>query len=258
MAKEPVIFSIEKNIARIILNNPEIGNVVNESNLLLIFEFIEKANADNNCRVIVIEGKDKIFCKGMDFKNLLKNSDQITDDFSEPYKQTILKIRNSPKPVIAKVNGEVLAGGMGIMLSCDIIIAAGDSTFGLSEVLFGIIPAYVFPLLIERIPFKKARSLIISSKKISSDEAYRIGIIDDCCDEGNIDKLEKFYTKRILYSSPEALAVTKKYSDKLTKNQINDELDFAQRQLTELLRNKKNIEAIKKFTNGEKPEWAVK
>jgi polyketide biosynthesis enoyl-CoA hydratase PksH len=256
--KENVLYILEKHVGRIILNNPENGNVVNESNLLLISEYVERANLDNDCRVIVIEGKDKVFCKGMDFKNLLNKSKKITDDFSFPYKETIKKIRNSLKPVIAKVNGEVLAGGMGIMLACDIIIASADSTFGLSEVLFGIIPAYVFPLLTERIPFKKARYFILSSKKINSGEALRTGIIDDSCDESGIDKLEKNYIKRLLYSSPDALKLVKTYSVRISDNQIDKKLDIAQKQLTDLLKDEKNINAIKNFIDGNKPEWAVK
>ena len=116
----------------------------------------------------------------MDFKNLLKNVNQgIKDEFHEPYKDVVKIIRNSTKPIIAKIDGDVLAGGMGIALACDIILATNRSLFGLSEVLFGIIPAYVFPLLLERVNYKKARFLILTSKRLNANDAMKYGIIDE-------------------------------------------------------------------------------
>jgi len=254
-----VLYEKKSYVARIILNKPQSGNVVNSENLSLILKYLNDSINSDDCRVIVIQGREKVFCRGMDFKNLLSNSDaEISNDFSEPYKNVVKMLRNSPKPVIAKIDGDVLAGGMGIALACDIVIAAKSSVFGLSEVLFGIIPAYVFPLLLERVPFKKARFLILSSKRFNAEDAYKYGIIDEITDDDKLDKTEKDLIKRLLYSSPDALRITKKYSDELIDSHFDEAIDFAQKQLTELLNNKDNITAIKKFLDGEKPSWAVK
>lgn len=253
-----VIYDKTSYVANIILNKPDNGNVVNNENLFLIKKYLNDAISSEDIRLIVIEGKDQIFCRGMDFKNLLKNADkEIKDTFHEPYKDVVKTIRNSPKPVIAKIDGDVLAGGMGIALACDIIIATNRSLFGLSEVLFGIIPAYVFPLLLERVNYKKARFLILTSKRLKAIDAYKYGIIDELCEDDKINKITKDYIKRLLYSSPDALKLTKEYSDKLTDNKFDQAIDYAQKQLTELLNNNKNINAIKLFLEGEKPEWAV-
>lgn len=260
MAENPSVLSVTKSyVTRIILNNPENGNAVNNDNLPLIHKYLLEAINSDECRVIVIEGRDGIFCRGMDFKNLINNAadSEIKAEFSTPYKDVVLTIRNSPKPVIAKVEGEVLAGGMGIALACDIIIASESSTFGLSEVLFGIIPAYVFPFLVERVPYKKARFLILSSRRFGSDEAFRYGMVDEIAPDDKIERVLKNYLKRLLYSSPEALALTKSYSDELTNCKIEEAVDFAQKQLTELLNNPENINTIKDFLEGEKPKWAV-
>ncbi len=256
-----VLMTIEKNIARIVLNNPQNGNVVNNENLSLMLEFLETANNDHRCKVIVIEGKDKVFCKGMDFKNLLGNLEEnkkIDIEFSSPYKNVIKSIRNSNKPVIAKVDGEVVAGGMGILLACDIIIASKTSTFCLSEVLFGIIPAYIFPLLLERISYKRSRFLILSSITLDGEDALRYGIVDEIGESEDLNKIEKKYTKRLSFASSSALSFLKKYSEILTDNKMDQYLDYAQRQLTELLNDNQNIDRIKKFMNGgrlDRNEW---
>jgi len=253
-----VIRELHNNVLFITLNNPENGNTVNNDNLSLLKDFLLEGIGNNECRVIVIEGKNGIFSRGMDFKNLLKNADNgIKEDFSTPYKDVVKIIRNSPKPVIGKIDGDVLAGGMGIALACDILIATKRSIFGLSEVLFGIIPAYVYPFLLERVSFKKARNLVLSSKRFDAFTAYELGIIDEVVEDDKIDKKLKEYLQRLLYSSPKALALTKKYADELTNNKIDEALDYAQKQLTELLNNKDNINTIKSFLEGEKPPWAL-
>ena len=256
--EKSVLLEIKSFVAKITLNNPNNGNTVNDDNLNLLFRFLNDAILSKDVRIIVIEGKDQIFCKGMDFKNLLKKyQNGIKSDFSSPYKQVIKTIRNSSKPVIAKIDGDVLAGGMGIALACDIILATRRSIFGLSEVLFGIIPAYVFPLLLERVSYKKARFLVLSSKCLNAEQAFEMGIVDELAEDDKIDKLLKDYLKRILYSSPEALSLTKSYSDELVRSNFDEQIDFAQKQLTELLNDDKNIAAIKSFIEGEKPEWAI-
>lgn len=260
-SKEPSVIQHTHNfVSFITLNNPQNGNAVNNDNLPLLFDHIKESIDSDECRIIVIQGKDKVFCRGMDFKNLIKNTDfnaKIKNEFTDPYKNVVKIIRNSPKPVIAAIDGDVLAGGMGIALSCDIILSTKSSIFGLSEVLFGIIPAYVFPVLLERVSYKRARYMILSSKRFTAQEAYEFGMVDNIADDDKLDKTLKNYLKRLLYSSPNALALTKEYSDKLSDNDIDRSLDIAQKQLTELLNNKDNINTIKLFLEGEKPKWAV-
>ena len=147
---------------------------------------------------------------------------------------------------------------MGIALACDMVFATKRSIFGLSEVIFGIIPAYVFPFLLERVPFKKARFIVLSSSKFSAEEFYRLGIIDEIAEDEKLEKVLTKYIKRLLCSSPSALALTKSYSDFIFKQNINDAVKTAANQLTELLNEKKNIQAIKSFVDGESIPWMVK
>lgn len=256
---DSVLYELKNYVSYITLNRPEKGNVVNNENLPLISHYIEEANKNPDCRIIILQGKDGVFCRGMDFLNLIKNtkSGEIKKEFTDPYKFAVKSIRNSNKPVIGAIDGEVLAGGMGLALACDIVIATEKSSFGLSEVLFGIIPAFVFPFLLERVSYKRARYLVLSSKKISANEAYYFGIVDEVVSEEKFNKTIKDTIKRLLYSSPDALSLTKRYSDQLTNNKIDESVEFAQNQLTELLNIQKNIDVIKAFIDGERPEWAV-
>lgn len=255
---EVVVKEIKSHVITITLNNPEKGNVVNNDNLFLLKKFVDEANNDDDIRVIVIRGRDGVFSRGMDFKNMLSHSNEITEDFSRPYLDTVMAIRNSKKPVIAAVDGDVLAGGMGIMLACDIVIATRRSSFGLSEVIFGLIPALVFPLLLERLSLKRARSMVISSKRVTTEDAVNIGLIDEVVEDDKLDKKLVEYFQRLLFSSPEALSLVKEYTDRITDNKIQEKMEEANRQLTELLQQEKNLDAIRSFLDGEKLSWSTR
>lgn len=257
---DAVLYNVHCRTARITLNRPETGNVVNEENLTQLHDFIARAEADEDIRAVVIEGKDGVFSRGMDFRFMLNRSDEqgISMDFGAPYAKAVLKIRNSIKPVIAAVDGEALAGGTGIALACDIVIATERSAFGLSEVLFGIIPAYVFPLLLERVSIKRARCMVLSSEKLSAKQAERFGIFDRVVENGAMEKALTGVLKRLLFASPDALAVVKTYSDDIFGRKLDDAMARAEHQLSTLLRDKRNTDAVRTFMDGEMPAFAAR
>lgn len=256
---EALLYEVHCHVARITLNRPETGNLVNDESLTLLHEMVSRADADPDIRAIVIEGKDKVFSRGMDFGFMLKRSDNegIADDFGEPYARAVLKIRNATKPVIAAVDGDITAGGTGIALACDIVIATERTSFGLSEVLFGIIPAYVFPLLLERVSLKRARYLVLSSERLKAKDAKRFGIFDEIAEDDELEKTVSSVLKRLLFASPDALAAVKKYSDDIFGKKMEDAMAAAGRQLSTLLRDPKSIEAINAFLDGEKPSFSI-
>ena len=257
---DSVLYSVHCHTARITLNRPEAGNVVNEENLVQLHDFVVRAEEDPDIRAIVIEGRDGVFSRGMDFRFMLgKASDEgISMDFGAPYAKAVLKIRDCKKPVVAAVDGEVLAGGTGIALACDIVIATERSVFGLSEVLFGIIPAYVFPLLLERVTIKRARYMVLSSEKLNAKEAKRFGIFDQVVDDDGLEKALTAVLKRLLFASPDALATVKAYSDDIFGRKLEDAMERAEKQLSTLLQDSRNTDAVKAFMDGEMPAFAMR
>ncbi len=257
---DAVLFDLHSHVARITLNRPEKGNVVNQENLEMLREYLLAAEQDKECRAVVIQGREGVFSRGMDFGFMLKQSEKegIDLDFGAPYARAVLQIRNSSKPVIAAVDGEVLAGGTGIALAADIVVATERSVFGLSEVLFGIIPAYVFPLLLERVSFKRARCMVLSSAKFDARTAFQFGVFDEVVPEERLEKTLTGHLKRLLFASPDALAAVKRYSDDIFGEKMDDAMKKAANQLSSLLKETKNTDAIKAFMEGEMMPWAVR
>jgi enoyl-CoA hydratase/carnithine racemase len=116
----------------------------------------------------------------------------------------------------------------------------------------------VFPLLLERVTFKRARHLVLSSQKLTAKEARAFGLFDEVVPDGKLEKALTARLKRLLYASPEALAVAKTYSDLIKDQPIETAMQTAANQLADLLREKKNTDAIEAFMQGEKMPWAVR
>ena len=257
---DPVLYDFHSHVARITLNRPEKGNVVNLDNLNQLHDYIEKAEADPECRAIVLEGSGGVFSRGMDFGFMLNRSETegIDADFGAPYARAVLKIRSSCKPVIAAIDGEVVAGGTGLALASDIVIATERSRFGLTEVLFGIIPAYVFPLLLERVSLKRARYLVLTSEKLTAQEALTFGIFDRTVPDDALEKAVTATLKRLLFASPDALSVVKTYSDDIFQKKMDNAMARAALQLSTLLKDSRNTDAIKAFMAGDTMPWVKK
>lgn len=254
-----VRYGVHDHVARITLCRPERGNVVNLELLTALEQRLAEAGADRDVRAVVLEGSGGVFCRGMDFRALLaaRSAGQVDEAFSAPYARVALAIRDSAKPVVAAVDGEVLAGGMGLALACDAVLATRRSTFALSEVLFGLIPAYVFPFLLERVPLKRARYLTVASRRLEAEEAARFGLVDELVDDDGLERKLTELLRRLLASSPDALALVKRYSDLVAREPIADAVRAASAQLTALLNQRETVDAIAAFLDGEGMAWAA-
>lgn len=139
---------------------------------------------ENNAAVssIIITGEGKAFCAGADLtylKSLQSNSLRENEKDSEVIAELFLSLYECNKPTVAAVNGPAIAGGCGLAIACDYVIAKKDSaTFGFTEVKIGFVPAIISFLLLKRLPEAKARQLLISGTILSAEEAQIVGLVD--------------------------------------------------------------------------------
>ncbi len=248
----------DSQAAVITLNKSEEGNRLDLETLEHLSSTFNKSSLDNNVRVILLRSNGNTFCTGMDLvqlQNLKAGMDRAEKALSL-YVDLLSAIYNSPKPVICLVNGDVKAGGVGLMSACDIIIASNDSNFELSEVLFGLIPANVLPYLFSlRITPQKARYLILSSKRISAAEAHRLNLVDEIFPRHELEKAVRTVIKRLFRSSPGALAETKAFTKMLLGKELDTARELAKEKLLELIKRPEVIHAVTAFNEGSVPDW---
>lgn len=166
--------------------------------------------------LIIIEGQKGIFNHGMD---LQKNPQQNFDTFSRLFFDLLSRLYQSPKVVISLVDGQVVAGGMGIIAASDIVIASQQSQFSLSEALWGLIPCTIAPFIINRIGKHQTRTLTLSTLPISSEKAYHLGLVDYVELNTSTHSYLKSLVKRIEKINPITLSQIKPFFDVLDGHQ---------------------------------------
>ena len=172
----------DSNLAVITMQHSSWGNRLNKKNLEDLYQAIYTSIKDPEVRALLLRSNGSRFCLGMDLNYLqdVRKDKKRIEKAIELYTDVLSTIYKSPKPVIALIEGEVKAGGIGLIAACDIVIASENSSFALSEVLLGLIPANVLPyLLCLRIPPQKAKYLILTAKKISAREAEILNLVDE-------------------------------------------------------------------------------
>ncbi len=159
-------------------------NSINECFLKELNDVLNSAEKDPSCRLVVLEGQKGFFCTGMDFEEFINIRTDIDEDYKDNspsnnlFMETIKRLTLSPKVIISKVDGQVMAGGIGITAASDLVIATPDSQFSLSEALWGLLPSMVLPYLIRRIGFQKAYSMTLTTLPVYSQEAYDMSLVD--------------------------------------------------------------------------------
>lgn len=191
---------------------PEAGNAINQPLVQELTMMLDAVEQEETINVVVLEGLPEIFCSGMDFQEYVageQKEEQRTADFF----QFLRRLAESAKIIVAKVEGKVNAGGIGLVAVCDFVVADQGATFALSELLFGLLPAMVMPFLIQRVGLQKAKLLALTTQPISAAEAHRWGLVDEC--GADVNQLLRAYLQRWRRLTPQAIQRLKRYLHQL-------------------------------------------
>lgn len=209
MPENLVDYRVESGIAILELNNPP-ANSYNHEMMRELDACVLKARFDESVHVLVITGKgDKFFSGGADIKMLQENSANYLYNFGLHGNETLLRLENTPKLVIAALNGHAMGGGLEIAMACDLRVAKkGNSKIGLPEVNLGVLPGMGgtqrLPRLIGR---TKAMELMASGAAISFEEGWQLGLINHIFDaEGFGDKVME-YAKQFVAPKKASMSV---------------------------------------------------
>ncbi|MDP3150124.1 MAG: enoyl-CoA hydratase/isomerase family protein [Ignavibacteria bacterium] len=177
-----ILIEVKGRIGIIRLNNPAKRNALSPELINDFISALTQLEKDEEVSAIIITGEGKAFCAGADLsylKTLQSNSLRENDDDSALIAKLFTSLYECNKPTIAAVNGPAIAGGCGLAIACDYVIAKKDfATFGFTEAKIGFVPAIISFLLLKRLPEVKARQLLISGSILSAEEARNFGLID--------------------------------------------------------------------------------
>lgn len=208
-----VLFEMREGVAYVTMNRPEKRNALNEEIVTGLKAALRLANADEATRCIVLRGAGSDFCAGADLSALQKIAGaSVADNLEDAQSLADLfrLIRELDVPVIAAVRGRALAGGSGLALACDIVLAERDARFGFPEVKIGFVPAMVMAILRRSASEKKAFELITTGVEISAGEAAQFGLVNHVFESDKFDAEVESFAQGFAKMSRSALSLSKK------------------------------------------------
>lgn len=166
------------------LNRPSQKNALNAAILQELNKALDDAESHSSCRMIVLQGNPELFCSGMDLQEIaLAANKQNTRDWTQLYMHTLKRLSTTPKVVVAHIDGKVLAGGIGLVVASDWVVATARSQFKLTEALWGLVPAMVAPFLIRKIGYQSAFSMALTCRTVTAQEAQALHLVDELSEQ---------------------------------------------------------------------------
>ena len=256
MTEPHLLYSVEKNVARLIINREAQRNAISLEAIELFSKCLDEAEKDENVRVILITGSgDKAFCSGADLGGAVDG--KIQQGFKS-YARLITRLSSYPKPVVARINGACMAGGMGLMLACDIVIAKKDAKFGTPEINVGLWPMMIGALIYRNVLRKKAMEMILLGERLTADQALSMGLITRVVQPDELDGEVDQILKSLAAKSPIGMKIGKEAFYAMADMPFEQAVDFLSDKIAEVAATDDAREGITAFIEKRKPEFKGK
>jgi enoyl-CoA hydratase/carnithine racemase len=255
-AAEPAVLHERRGTALwIVINRPERRNAINAEVIAGIREGYRVAHADPAVRVIVLTGAgDKAFCAGAD----LQPGGGFAFDLSKPsldYADLIREASRATLPVIARVRGACMAGGMGLLAMTDLAVAATDARFGLPEVKVGVFPMQVMSLLQIMVPRRKAREWALVGEPFGAEEAVASGLVNCAVPPEELDSRVQALVDALARNSPTALRRGKAALKAIESMSFEEALAHTESQIVTLSMTEDAREGRQAYNEKRPPRW---
>lgn len=259
--QDPVLYDVMKNnVARLTINRAEARNALGPDVLAGIHEGLKRALADADIRAVLITGAgDRAFSAGGNLKG--GSSGSFKYDYSStkaPFVDLLRTAATGHLPLIARVNGHCLAGGMGILSMCDMAIASSSATFGLPEVKIGMFPMQVGAVIQHLIPRRKLMEMALTGEPITAQEALETDLVNYVVPPEELDAKVDWLLERICNKSPTAVRRGRHAMAAIVDMNVNQALDYMALQLSTLALTQDSAEGLAAFREKRAPKWTGK
>jgi methylglutaconyl-CoA hydratase len=254
-----VLYEVKERVGYITLNRPEKRNALSYEMVSEIKLAFMKAEADADCKIIVIKGSGEAFCAGADLaylQQLQTNTFEENLADSRHLMELFQFIYHSHKVVISQISGPALAGGCGLATVCDFSFATPQSTFGYTEVKIGFVPAIVMVFLVRKVAEKTARQLLLTGDVFDAQKALNYGLINEIVEADALDEtVFKFAQKLCKQASAQSLGLVKEMLANVQSMEVNSALNYAAQTNAKARATEDCKKGIAAFLNKEKLTW---
>lgn len=240
------------------LNRPERRNALNGAVFKALEEALLEADEAPDIRAAVLTGAgDKAFSAGADLKPDTQYTALTLDEgaLEHPYVRFARAVRRFGKPLVARVNGDALAGGLGVLSLCDMAVAADHARFGLPEVRIGLFPLFIVASLRRLIPRRRLMEMAVTGAFFDADAALAMGLVNYVVPAAELDAKTDWLIARILDNAPTAVRRGKAAMSRMWEMTEDDSLSYAQAELALLFPTADHAEGLAAFNEKRKPDW---
>ncbi|NJN54436.1 MAG: hypothetical protein HC804_06590 [Anaerolineae bacterium] len=193
------------SVLTVALNRPAVHNALTPDMMLQLTAVFHDLNARDDVRVVVLTGYGRTFCAGADLSHMLAAGHSTLMDNThdaETIFDLMLMIEQCHKPVVGRVNGTAVGGGVGLVSCCDIVVAVDRAKFSFSEVQLGIVPAVISPFVLEKIGVQHGRELFLTGERFSAQRAKEVGLVQYVVAEEELDAQVASVVAMLLQGAP--------------------------------------------------------
>ena len=248
----------KNSVLTITLNRPEVRNAFNEEMIEELTRCFVAISQDEEVQAIVLTGAGNSFCAGADLhwmKKMLGYSEEENYADARQLDCMFYTIDTCPKPVVAKVNGAALGGGIGFLAVSDLSLASMDAKFGFTEIRLGLIPAVISPYVVRKIGLSHVRQLFLTGEVFSASRAKEIGLVHQVVEAGSLDDRVAQCVEEILKNGPKAQAACKAWLRILAEGDLEKAREQSPRLLAKLRVSPEGQEGIRAFLEKRSPAW---
>jgi methylglutaconyl-CoA hydratase len=248
----------EGSVLRLTLNRPDVRNAFDEELIASLTAAAAQAAEDKSLRAVVLAGTGKTFCAGADIGWMSKaiaytHRENLTD--AEDLARMLERLDTLALPLIGRIHGSALGGGVGLAAVCDMVIAADDTVFALSEVKLGILPAVVAPYVLRKIGVSAARELFLTGARFSAARAQQIGLVHEVVPLAELDAAVDRRVTEILTAGPRAVAIAKALLREIAGANPRDVIGLTTNAIASQRVSEEGQEGLRAFLEKRKPSW---
>ena len=249
--------ALEHGILTVTINRAEQRNALNADVNRGLLAALDRAGSDDEVRVVVVTGAgDRAFCAGADLGGLRPDAGAAELHRGRALFGDVLQgLRRLPKPVIARVNGAALAGGFGLALGCDLVVAADHATFGTTEVKVGMWPYMISAVIMEHLGPKRTMDLVLSGRRMDAAEAQDWGLVNTVVPAAELDRAVADCAQHLVGLSPVVLALGKEAYAVASQLHRDEALPYLAGMLSLHLQTEDAVEGITAFLQKRAPQW---
>jgi methylglutaconyl-CoA hydratase len=251
-----------EQVTTVWLNRPELHNAFNEVMISELIDCFKSIGMKEETRVVLLRGKGKSFCAGADL-NWMKDVSQY--DYEENLRESLqlsncfYSIYTCNKPTIAIVHGAAIGGANGLLAACDIAFCDEETTFSLSEVKIGVIPACISPYIVKRIGEFGARELMLTGRRITGKEAEIMKLVNQSFPMDELEEHVASVINLLLTSGPAAMSQCKNLIfDVSNRLSLEEALEYTARMIAEIRASEEGQEGMRAFLEKKTPGWVKK